>query len=106
MVDARPPQRLIRTRQATGRFGLLGAVCLALTLPGCSIKKMAINTVGDALAESGSSFASDDDPELVAAAVPFGLKTIESLIVQSPRHKGLLLAACSGFTQYAYAFVQ
>ena len=56
--------------------------------------------VGDTLAESGSNFASDDDPELVAAAIPFGLKTIEGLLVESPRHKGLLFAACSGFTQY------
>ncbi len=78
---------------------------LAASLAGCSLKTMAINTVGNALSESGSTFASDDDPELVAAAVPFGLKTIEGLLAQSPRHKGLLFAACSGFTQYAYAFV-
>jgi predicted anti-sigma-YlaC factor YlaD len=79
---------------------------LAVALPGCSVKKMAINTVGNALAESGSSFASDDDPELIAAAIPFGLKTIEGLLVQVPRNRGLLFAACSGFTQYSYAFVQ
>jgi predicted anti-sigma-YlaC factor YlaD len=79
---------------------------LALPLSGCSIKKMAINTVGNALADSGSGFATDDDPELVAAAIPFGLKTIEGLLAQSPHHKGLLFAACSGFTQYSYAFVQ
>ena len=78
---------------------------LALATAGCSIKSMAINTVGNAMAESGSTYASDDDPELVAAAVPFGLKTIEGLLAQAPKHKGLLYAASSGFTQYAYAFV-
>jgi predicted anti-sigma-YlaC factor YlaD len=31
---------------------------------------------------------------------------IESLLAESPRHRGLLLAAASGFTPYAYAFVQ
>jgi predicted anti-sigma-YlaC factor YlaD len=31
---------------------------------------------------------------------------MESLLAENPRHKGLLLAAASGFTQYAYAFVQ
>ncbi len=81
-------------------------VLLAGSLSSCSIKTMAINTVGNALAESGSNFASDDDPELIAAAIPFGLKTIEGLLAQSPRHKGLLFAACSGFTQFSYAFVQ
>ena len=72
---------------------------------GCSIKRMAINRLGDALSGSGTSFASDDDPELVKAAVPFSLKLIESLLAESPRHQGLLLAACSGFTQYSFAFV-
>jgi predicted anti-sigma-YlaC factor YlaD len=38
--------------------------------------------------------------------VPFSLKTIESLLVSVPNHQGLLLSACSGFTQYAYAFIQ
>jgi len=44
-------------------------------------------------------FASDDDPELVREAVPFSLKLIESLLEQSPQHRGLLYAASSGFTQ-------
>jgi predicted anti-sigma-YlaC factor YlaD len=72
---------------------------------GCSIKKMAVNRLGDALASGGTTFASDDDPELVKAAVPFSLKLIESLLAESPRHRGLLLGAASGFTQYSYAFV-
>ena len=36
--------------------------------------------------------------ELVREAVPFSLKLIESLLAESPRHRGLLLAACKGFT--------
>ena len=44
-----------------------GCLCmLALALSGCSIKTMAINKLGDALSEGTSSFATDDDPELVA----------------------------------------
>jgi len=77
-----------------------------LVLPGCSIQKFAVDRLGKALAEGSSVYATDDDPELVGAALPFGLKTIEALLVQSPHNKGLLLAAASGFTQYAYAFVQ
>ncbi|MBI5386871.1 MAG: TRAP transporter TatT component family protein [Verrucomicrobia bacterium] len=67
---------------------------------------MAVNKLGDALASGGTTFASDDDPELVKAAVPFSLKLMESLLAESPRHQGLLFASASGFTQYAYAFVQ
>jgi predicted anti-sigma-YlaC factor YlaD len=89
---------------ASGR--LLALVFLAALLPACSIKKMAVNRLGDALAGTGSSFASDEDPELVGDAVPFGLKTMEALLEESPRHKGLLLAACSGFVQYSYGWIQ
>lgn len=79
---------------------------LWLLLPACSAKKVAVNVVGDAIADGGGSLAKDDDPELVAAAAPFGLKTMESLLEASPRNQDLLLAATSGFVQYAYAFVQ
>jgi predicted anti-sigma-YlaC factor YlaD len=75
-------------------------------LPGCSVRKIAVKKLGDALAESGTTFASDNDPELVKGALPFSLKLIESLLAESPRHRGLLFAASSGFTQYAYAFVK
>jgi len=94
----------IRRRIFRGLGLLLAALLLAGS--GCSVKKMAINKLGDALAGGGTTFASDDDPELVKAAVPFSLKLIESLLAESPRHRGLLQAAASGFTQYSYAFVQ
>ena len=75
-------------------------------LPACSVKGLAINALGNALAEGGSSYARDDDPELAWEAVPFGLKTVEGLLEEAPRHKGLLFAAASGFTQYGYGRVQ
>jgi hypothetical protein len=82
------------------------AVCFLVAAGcGCSIKHVAINKLGNALASSGPTFEGDDDPELVAAAIPFGLKLYESLLAESPKHTGLLLAAASGFTEYAYAFV-
>lgn len=74
---------------------------------GCStLKNTAVNQLGDALAAGGTTYATDDDPELVKAAAPFSLKLMESLLAENPTHRGLLLAATSGFTQYSYAFVQ
>jgi predicted anti-sigma-YlaC factor YlaD len=73
---------------------------------GCSIHRYALNQVSDAVAHSGATYASDDDPDLIKAAAPFGLKLTESLLAENPRHLGLLTSAASGFTQYAYAFVQ
>lgn len=78
---------------------------LALLLNGCSIKKYAINTVGDALAEGNSVYETDEDVELVGDALPFGLKLVESLLQESPDHRGLLLTATRGFVLYSYAYV-
>lgn len=75
-------------------------------LGGCSLNQLAIGRIGDAMAQSGATFATDDDPLFVQAAAPFSLKLMESLLAESPGHAGLLHAACKGFTQYAYAFVQ
>jgi predicted anti-sigma-YlaC factor YlaD len=90
------------------RFSRSLAVLLiaVLGVSGCSISRFAVNKLGDALAGGGSTYATDDDPELVGQALPFALKTIESLLQSSPKHRGLLLAAASGFTQYGYAYVQ
>lgn len=92
----------IRDRALVG----LVLATLALATGGCSIKKMAVNSMGDALAEGGETYASDDDPELIKAAAPFSLKLMESLLAEVPEHSGLLYATASGFTQYAFAFVQ
>lgn len=67
---------------------------------------MVVDRVGDALAHDGDVYASDDDIELVGAATPFGLKLMESLLAESPQHRGLLLATARSFTQYAYAYVE
>jgi len=81
-------------------------VILYLFTAGCSVRTFAINKIGDSIASSGTTFASDDDLQLIRDAVPFSLKLMESLLAETPRHRGLLLAASRAFTQYAYAFVQ
>jgi predicted anti-sigma-YlaC factor YlaD len=85
----------------------LAIVVLAiLPTAACSIKRMAVNKIGDALSSGGSTYESDEDLELVRGALPFGLKLMESLLAESPKHRGLLLSACQGFTTYSYLYVQ
>lgn len=79
---------------------------VALLAPGCSIRRLAVNKVADALAGTGTTFTSDDDPDLVGDALPFGLKLMEGLLAESPTHDALLLALTRNFAQYSYAFVQ
>lgn len=85
---------------------LAGLCVVAVLACGCSMRQMATRQIADALASSGGTFSSDNDPELVREAIPFGLKTMESLLADLPDHHGLLLALASGFTEYAFAFVQ
>jgi predicted anti-sigma-YlaC factor YlaD len=100
----RTGSRLSRRRaRARGPILLAALGLLALSSTACSL---VINRVGNALASGNSVYATDDDPDLVWEAVPFGLKTIEGLLAQSPKNKNLLLAAASGFTQYAYGHLQ
>jgi predicted anti-sigma-YlaC factor YlaD len=80
----------------------LRIAALPVFLSGCSIRQTAVNAIGNALAGGGGVYASDDDPELIRDALPFGLKTFESLLEVSPEHQGLLLAAGRGFAAYAY----
>lgn len=91
------------------RGAVAAALSLALILlPGCGIKRLAVNQLGDALAGGGSGtvFTGDDSPDLIRAATPFSLKLMESLLAENPGHRKLLLATSQGFTTYAYAFVK
>ena len=66
---------------------------------------VATGLVADALSGSGSSYASDNDPELIEASAPFGLKTMETVLASKPEHRELLTALASGYVQYAYGFI-
>lgn len=84
-------------------------ICIALMATNfCSIKKMAMNQVANALASPGSGtvFTGDNDPELVGDALPFTIKMYESLMVSMPWHMGLKLQTGSLYIMYANAFIQ
>ncbi len=51
-------------------------------------------------------FAEDNDPELIRDALPFALKTYETLLASDPKNQDLFLATAEGFVTYANAFVQ
>jgi predicted anti-sigma-YlaC factor YlaD len=75
---------------------------------GCSVNKMAMKAVSDALTGEGSAdvFTGDSDPELVGDALPFAIKMYESLLSANPDHQGLIRTTGSLFVMYANAFVQ
>lgn len=81
------------------------ALAAAVMATGCRtvVVRQAANAVSGGT--TGVAWSGDDDPELVRDAIPFGLKTMESLLEEGPKHEGLLGSLASGYTQYAYAFV-
>lgn len=83
---------------------LLGPACLVLS--GCSPARLATGRMAATLSETATAYGSDNDPEFVRLAAPATLKMVEMLLEAQPAHDGLLLTACSGFTQYAYGFIQ
>jgi predicted anti-sigma-YlaC factor YlaD len=91
------PNALNRTRL------LIAAMAGLAALPGC--RTVATHMLANAVAGGSSSYGTDDDPQLVEAASPFGLKTMESLLAEQPEHLGLLTSLARDFSQYTYAFV-
>ncbi len=91
------------------RFFLITTIIVSFLLSnGCSIKKMALNQVANALTteDGGTVFTGDNDPELIAGALPFAIKMYESLMVSAPWHQGLQLKTGSLYIMYANAFIQ
>jgi len=100
MVPLCPPRG-----RALGRTVVVAGLSCALS--GCGlIKGIAINNVASMLADSGTSVTSDNDPDLVEAAIPTTLKVEEALLESTPKNTDLLMAACRLSTEYAYAFLQ
>jgi hypothetical protein len=82
------------------------ASLLLLAHSGC-VSTLVIKKLGKSLAADRSMvYTGEEDPQLVADALPFALKVYESLLEKQPRNPDLLLAAGRGFTLYAFAFVQ
>jgi predicted anti-sigma-YlaC factor YlaD len=72
----------------------------------CSISTLATRKLTDSLANSsGSSFTSDDDPELIANALPFTIKLYESLIEKDSTNAALYLATSRLLCLYSQYFV-
>lgn len=89
----------------------LGLAALAALLSGCLsgcglIRGIAVNNVASMLAQSGTSVTSDNDPDLIEAAIPTTLKFYEALLESTPKNTDLLMATCRLSTEYAYAFLQ
>lgn len=105
-LDAEEDDNLaFRTLSLFAPVGLASASIVALFCSSGCVRSFVSSALADALSASGGVYATDDDADLVEAAVPFGLKTMEGVLAEEPEHVELLTALASGFVQYAFAFV-
>lgn len=94
----------------SGRNGAaaLAALAAVLLLGSCSLEKLALKKAAGMLSGSSSSdvFSGDNDPDLIADAMPFAVKFYESLLASIPEHEGLRIRTGSLYIMYANAFLQ
>jgi predicted anti-sigma-YlaC factor YlaD len=98
----------MRTGRRSGFLAFPAACAAIVLLSSCSINRLAVRAAAGFLTGSGqgTAFTGDDDPELVRDALPFAMKTYESLLEADPGNAPLALATGRAFVSYAFAFVQ
>jgi predicted anti-sigma-YlaC factor YlaD len=83
---------------------LIGLILVSLN--SCSVRKMVMTRFTETLSSQQSTvFTSDDDPQLIAEALPFTIKLYESLASKDSLNPELQLATGKLFCLYAQAFV-
>ena len=90
-------------------FSIFLMLVTSFFLASCrSVEKLAVTKLSDMLSsDSGAgAFTRDDDPQLVADALPFTLKMYELLMDMNPGDSALRLAAGKAFIMYANGFIQ
>lgn len=112
--------------QKLSNFGILKLSCLLFMLiafiSSCSIKKMAYNSVSNAMAPLPEkkihikadpdapnpirAITGEDDVELVGEVFPVILKLYEGMSIANPSHRGLAIMTGELYIMYANAFVE
>ena len=78
---------------------ILAVAALMAAGCGCSVKRMAINKIGNALASGGSTYERDEDPELVDYVAELGNK----LVLIAPADSKALVQTSDAAGNYATA---
>ena len=89
--------------RASSVWGLVLVAGLVILLNSCVMDIIADNLGGDG--GSASAFTAEDDPELVAGAMPTFIKLYDTILSMTPKHVGMNKTTGSMFIMYANAFV-
>jgi hypothetical protein len=90
-----------------GRLLPLLALTLALgTLPGCSLKRFAVDQTAKILLGALPAFETEWDFELVEASLPANIKTVEGFLLAAPDNEDLLMMVAQAYTSYALVVLE
>ena len=90
-----------------GRWFIL-LILGSLLLVSCrTLEKKAVRSVADMLSspDGAGAITSDDDPQLIADALPLALKIYEILLAQDPKNDELAAATGKNFAMYSGGFI-
>jgi len=85
---------------------LVIALISVVTLAGCDIGKITVNTTSKVLLRGQPSMQMESDYELARQAIPGGLKTVENFWIVDPSNERLVKILTEGYCQYGTAFVE
>ena len=91
-------------------YRLLFCGILLCALAACSLNTLAARAISDSLTGGGDGgpnpFLSDNDPQLIAEALPFALKLFETLLQADPESAELWRVTGQNYISYANGFLQ
>ncbi len=82
------------------------SLVLALSLTGCSIRKLVVAQTADVFKGAMPAFEKDWDYDLVELALPGNIKMIEAFLEADPGNQDLLFLSAQAYTAYALVFLE
>lgn len=87
-------------------FRLLTLMALGLCLSACSWNRFTVNQTAALMQSAGIAFDSESDLELVAAALPGNIKSLEGMLAIEPEQPILLRLLAEAYFAYAFGFIE
>lgn len=87
-------------------LSLLVLVATSLSLSNCSLKTMAVQQMGELVADGVPAFEKDEDLELIRDAIPANLKLLEAMLESDPGNQKIPAILSQMYASYGFAFLE
>lgn len=87
-------------------LSLLVLLTTSFSLSNCSIKTMAVQQMGELVADGVPAFEKDEDLELIRDAIPANLKLLEAMLESDPENGKIPAILSQMYASYGFAFLE